>query len=76
MGALGLGVCGPSGRFKKALVKKVVEHGGRWDDESVAPVLRQTRTFILSQGLQTINFILSVQHWGYKLTEADYRAYL
>lgn len=38
------GVCGRNGRFKKALVKKVLASGGRdkWNDESVAPVLRQT----------------------------------
>ncbi|KAF8322547.1 hypothetical protein DL93DRAFT_2050295, partial [Clavulina sp. PMI_390] len=56
------GVCGPNGRFKKALVKKVVAAGGggtKWNDEEVAPVLRQT-----------------LQHWGYILTESDYQAFL
>lgn len=38
----GLGVCGPSGRFKKALVKKIAEEGARWDDESISPGMRQT----------------------------------
>lgn len=44
------GVCGPNGRFRKALVKKVreaersgsVSKGEGWKDENVAPVLRQT----------------------------------
>lgn len=54
-----IGVCGPNGRFRKGLVKRIAEQGGDWDDESISPILRQT-----------------LQHWGYKLTEADYHAYL
>ncbi|EJC99539.1 uncharacterized protein FOMMEDRAFT_160606 [Fomitiporia mediterranea MF3/22] len=37
-----LGVCGSSGRFKRSLVKKIVEKGASWDDEIVSPILRQT----------------------------------
>ncbi|KAH8111579.1 hypothetical protein DFH11DRAFT_1612409 [Phellopilus nigrolimitatus] len=54
-----LGVCGPSGRFKRSLVKKIAERSGQWDDETVSPILRQT-----------------LQHWGCRLTEADYETYL
>ncbi|CEH17883.1 hypothetical protein CBOM_04263 [Ceraceosorus bombacis] len=37
-----LGAAGPNGRFKKSLVGKVMASSGRWDDEGVSPVVRQT----------------------------------
>ena len=40
-------MCGPNGRFKKALVKKIVKSGGSVEDVDLAPVLRQTRAFVL-----------------------------
>ena len=43
----GLGVCGPSGRFKRGLVKKIALKGSEWDDENVSPVLWQTCKFPL-----------------------------
>ncbi|KZT35991.1 hypothetical protein SISSUDRAFT_1050575 [Sistotremastrum suecicum HHB10207 ss-3] len=54
-----LGVCGPTGRFKTALVKKIANQSASWNDRDISPVVRQT-----------------LQHWAYRLTEADYNAYL
>eukprot|EP01114_Cavostelium_apophysatum_P021564 TRINITY_DN7565_c0_g1_i1.p1 TRINITY_DN7565_c0_g1~~TRINITY_DN7565_c0_g1_i1.p1 ORF type:complete len:300 (-),score=33.63 TRINITY_DN7565_c0_g1_i1:20-919(-) len=55
------GVCGPNGRFKKSLVKKILQNGGEavLEDVAIAPILRQT-----------------LQHWAYRITAEDYRAYL
>lgn len=47
------------------------------EDVGVAPVLRQTRTCVLLCEAGEIGSVtFSVLHWGYQLTEADYRAYL
>jgi len=56
-----LGVCGPNGRFKRGLVRKIAQKAGEegWDDDTISPQVRQT-----------------LQHWAYKLTLADYNAYL
>ena len=72
------GVCGANGRFKKSLVKKIAQSGGRWDDESVAPVLRQTCEMLCLRWAHEANTYMFglVHHWGYVLTEADYRAFL
>eukprot|EP01119_Soliformovum_irregulare_P015364 TRINITY_DN4318_c0_g1_i1.p1 TRINITY_DN4318_c0_g1~~TRINITY_DN4318_c0_g1_i1.p1 ORF type:complete len:321 (-),score=45.33 TRINITY_DN4318_c0_g1_i1:8-937(-) len=52
------GVCGPSGRFKRSLVKKIQAGGGEEsiDDKDISPVVRQT-----------------LQHWAYRITITDYR---
>ena len=36
------GVAGPKGRWKRALLNKVVASNARWDDASISPVIRQT----------------------------------
>ena len=36
------GVCGDKGRWKRALINKIVKANKRWDDASVSPVIRQT----------------------------------
>ena len=36
------GVAGEKGRWKRALVNKIVKANKRWDDASVSPVIRQT----------------------------------
>lgn len=78
----GLGVCGPSGRFKRSLVKKIAESGQSWDDETVSPIVRQTREYLLRYMstkriyLKVLSITKTVQHWGYCLTEVDYDAYL
>lgn len=36
------GVCGEKGRWKRALVNRILVSGKPWDDASVSPVLRQT----------------------------------
>ena len=54
----GLKVAGPTGRFKRMLMKKVHQAGGEEgvDDEDVGRVLRQT-----------------LWQWGYELTNEEYR---
>ena len=36
------GVAGPKGRWKRALLNKVVASNARWDDAAISPVIRQT----------------------------------
>ncbi|PRP83860.1 hypothetical protein PROFUN_08891 [Planoprotostelium fungivorum] len=56
-----MGVCGLNGRFKRSLVKKIAEKKGeRGWDDEK----------ISPQVRQTL------QHWGYRLTLEDYRAYI
>ena len=35
-------LAGPNGRFRKWLVTMIVKKGGKWDDESISPAIRQT----------------------------------
>ena len=57
----GLGVCGPVGRFKKSLIKKIAELDGTWDDEYISPVIRQTcKSVVLTE----------VRHVSHKYTSA------
>jgi hypothetical protein len=51
------GIAGPNGRFRLRLINMIKARGGRWDDETISPGIRQT-----------------LQHWAYRLTEADYKA--
>lgn len=75
--SLGSGVCGPTGRFKTSLVKKIASQGGAWDDRDISPVVRQTRECLISRRLWNLRFItVSVQHWAYRLTERDYNSYI
>ena len=48
-------LAGPNGRFRKFLITQIKKKGGKWNDETISPKIRQT-----------------LQHWGYKLTKADY----
>jgi len=58
-------------------VKKIALGGGNVEDVSIAPVLRQTCTCVSPCEAEVIgSSTCSVLHWGYQLTEADYRAYL
>ena len=36
------GVAGPKGRWKRALLNKVVSANARWDNAAISPVIRQT----------------------------------
>lgn len=35
-------LAGPNGRFRKWLVTMILKKGGKWDDESISPAIRQT----------------------------------
>jgi hypothetical protein len=37
-----LQLAGPNGRFRKWLVTMILKKGGKWDDESISPAIRQT----------------------------------
>ena len=50
-----MNLAGPKGRFMRFLVTQIVKKGGKWNDETISPKIRQV-----------------LQHWGYKLTNADY----
>lgn len=73
------------------LVKKVVSSGGegKWNDASISPVVRQTcECCIFFLALQVLFPLANqrltdvhargflVQHWGYILTEDDYKAFI
>jgi hypothetical protein len=36
------GVTGAKGRWKRALLNKIVNANARWDDATISPVIRQT----------------------------------
>ena len=57
-------------------MKKIARNGGNVEDVSVSPILRQTCACLFLSYVLSGSLDCSVLHWGYQLTDADYRAYL
>lgn len=77
------GVTGAKGRWKRALLNKIVASNARWDDASISPVIRQTllhwcactRAARVSRGYTAPHTPARARR-AYEVTEADVLAHV